>query len=279
MNLSHPSAETYVPDERPLPEALARTTHLGIGAHPDDLEFMTWHAILQCFQVPDRAFTGVTVTDGRGSSRVQEYAGYSDEQMRAVRLKEQKRAAMTGDYAALICLDYTSAELRQPDHQLVPDLVAIIEACRPLEIYTHNLADKHDTHICVVLAVLRALRLCQHRPERLYGCEVWRGLDWMVDADKAIFDVSAHENLTMALMGVYDSQIAGGKRYDLATQGRKRSNATYHNSHASDRATCLEFAMDMGAFLENPDLDPVEYVTAYLQRFRADVEDRLRRLS
>lgn len=275
MHLSHPGAEIYVPDNRPAPEALARTTHLGIGAHPDDLEFMTWHAILECFQVPERAFTGVTVTDGRGSSRVQEYAEYSDEQMRSVRLKEQKRAAMTGDYAALICLDYTSAELREPGNKLAADLARIMDACRPSEIYTHNLADKHDTHICVVLAVLKALQQCQHRPEKLYGCEVWRGLDWMVDADKVVFDVSAHENLTMALMGVYDSQIAGGKRYDLATQGRKRANATYHNSHAADRASCVEFAMDMSAFLHEPHLDPIEYVTTYLERFRRDVEERL----
>lgn len=278
MKLSHPHAEIFVPDNRALPEALARTTHLGIGAHPDDLEFMTWHAILQCFQVPDRAFTGITVTDGRGSARVQEYAGYSDEEMRAVRLKEQKRAAMTGDYAALVCLDYTSAELRGPS-SLADDLARLLEATRPREVYTHNLADKHDTHICVALAVLEGLRRSSHRPEKLYGCEVWRGLDWMLDEDKVAFDVSAHENLTMALMGVYDSQIAGGKRYDLATQGRKRSNATYHQSHAADRATCLEFAMDMSDFLEHPELDPVVYVTGYLDRFREDVRERLRRLS
>lgn len=279
LKLSHPGAETYIPDNQPLPGALERTTHLGIGAHPDDLEFMTWHAILECFQIPDRAFSGVTVTDGRGSSRTHEYAGYSDDEMRAVRLKEQKVAAFTGNYAALVCLDYTSAELKNPENTLKDDLVAIIEATRPREIYTHNLADKHDTHVCVVLAVLRALKQTRHRPEKLYGCEVWRGLDWMVDADKTVFDVSAHENLTMALMGVYDSQIAGGKRYDLATQGRKRANATYHNSHASDKATCLEFAMDMSAFLANPELDPVAFVGEYLERFRADVEQRLRRFS
>ncbi|MCE7874104.1 PIG-L family deacetylase [bacterium CPR1] len=279
MKLSHPSAELYIPDGRPPAQAYARTTHLGIGAHPDDLEFMTWWAILRCFQSLERGFTGVTVTDGRGSSRVDEYAGYSDDEMRSVRLKEQKRAAMIGDYAALVCLDYSSAEVRSRESRLVEDLIEILEATRPREVYTHNLADKHETHVAVTLAVIQALRSCRHRPDKVYGCEVWRCLDWMLDTDKVVFDVSAHENLTMSLMGVYDSQIAGGKRYDLATQGRKRANATYHMSHAADRASCLELAMDMTALLEDPSLDPAAFVLAHVDRFRQDVELRIGRLS
>ncbi len=39
------------------------------------------------------------------------------------------------------------------------------------------------------------------------------------DEDKVAFDLSAQENLQMALLGVFDSQISGGKRYDLATMG------------------------------------------------------------
>ena len=35
-----------------------------------------------------------------------------------------------------------------------------------------------------------------------------------------------------ALIGVFDSQIAGGKRHDLAVLGRRRANATYNASHA-----------------------------------------------
>jgi LmbE family N-acetylglucosaminyl deacetylase len=51
-------------------EALARITHLGIGAHQDDLEFMAFHGILACFRMrDDRWFGGVTCTNGAGSSR------------------------------------------------------------------------------------------------------------------------------------------------------------------------------------------------------------------
>ncbi len=67
-------------------------------------------------------------------------------------------------------------------------------------------------------------------PQRLVGCEVWRALDWMVDSDKVMMNLSAHENLQFALLGVFDSQIAGGKRYDLASMGRRRANATYFES-------------------------------------------------
>jgi hypothetical protein len=77
-----------------------------------------------------------------------------------------------------------------------------VEAARPQVIYTHNLADKHDTHVAVVLRTLQALRELprEARPEHVYGCEVWRDLDWLSDADKVVFDVQAHENLAMSLV-------------------------------------------------------------------------------
>ena len=58
-------------------------------------------------------------------------------------------------------------------------------------------------------------------------------------------NVSDHENLQFALLGVFDSQIAGGKRYDLASMGRRRANATYFESHGVDATTGLSYAMDM----------------------------------
>ena len=90
--------------------------------------------------------------------------------------------------------------------------------------------------------MIAAIRRCPpaERPEKLYGCEVWRDLDWLTDEDKVVFDVSAHENLQAALLGVFDSQICGGKRYDLATLGRRRAHATYFASHGTDDATGLE---------------------------------------
>ncbi|MBI1841842.1 MAG: PIG-L family deacetylase [Verrucomicrobia bacterium] len=280
MKLSQPSAEVFVPDAAPLASALPRTTHLAVGAHQDDLEFMAMHGILECYQRGDQWFTGVTVTDGRGSSRIHEYAGYTDDQMQAVRHQEQRKAAFLGEYAAMFQLAFPSSAVKAVRPQpVIDDLKRILEATRPRIVYTHNLADKHDTHIGVVMAVIEALRElpAEGHPQKLYGCEVWRNLDWMVDDDKVLLDASPRENLSNALMGVFDSQISGGKRYDLATVGRKRANATYLASHHSDQATLLEYAMDLTPLIRDPGLDPVAFVEGHLQRFVQDVRDRLRK--
>ena len=114
---------------------------------------------------------------------------------------------------------------------------------------------------------------------KYYGCEVWRDLDWMLDDEKVIFDVSAHENLKAALLGVFDSQIAGGKRYDAATAGRRLANATFSASHAVDTATSLAYAMDLTPLVENPELDMAEYAVSYLDHLRADIVAKINRVS
>ncbi len=280
MKLVQPTAEVFIPDGLPLPEALTRTTHLAIGAHQDDLEFMALHGILECYQNPAKWFTGVTVTDGRGSSRANEYTDYSDDQMQQVRRQEQKKAAYVGEYAAAFLLDHPSSVVKRPGApELVAELKQIINVCSPGIVYTHNLADKHDTHIGVAVAVVQALRELPEsaRPKALYGCEVWRNLDWLGDDEKVAFDVSGRENVTMALMGVFDSQISGGKRYDLATAGRKRANATYFASHATDRARMLEYAMDLTPLIRDPALDIQGFIQGFIERFARDVKARLAR--
>lgn len=268
----------FVPDGLPAEAALARTTHMGIGAHPDDLEFMTWHGILECLHREDRWFTGVTVSDGRGSSRTHEYARFSDDEMVRIRTREQQHAAVIGGYAAMACMMYSSQELKHDGRpRLVDELVDLLRSCRPQVIYTHNLCDRHDSHIAVVTALVQALRRLppEEHPGEFWGCEVWRSLDWLLDEDRKAFDVSAHENLTMAMMGVYDSQIAGGKRYDLATAGRRRANATYHDPYTPDRVTMLEYAMDLMPLLRDPSLRPTDYALGLVDRFREDVRTRL----
>ncbi len=278
MNFKRSSAEIYVPDGLPVAEALARTTHMGIGAHQDDLEIMAIDGILACYQQPNRWFTGVVVTNGAGSSRTGLYANYTDEDMCRVRIREQKKAAMLGDYAAQALLDYPSSAVKSAANtDPVDDLEALLLAARPQVVYTHNLADKHTTHIGVAVKVIAALRRlpAEARPQHVYGCEVWRDLDWMVDSDKVAFNVSQQESLQMALVGVFDSQITGGKRYDLATMGRRRAHATYHESHASDITTGMVFAMDLTPLVHDASLDIQAYVRSYIDRFAQDVQDRI----
>lgn len=274
MHLHRASAEIFIPDGLPAPQALARTSHLAVAAHHDDLEIMAVEPIIQCFQQPERWFTGIVVSDGRGSPRADLYQNTSDEDMRAARIKEQKKASVVGEYAAQVFLDYSSEAIKDgKNQQPVDDLVELLGAARPQSVYTHNLADRHPTHVGVVLRVIAAIRRLPQadRPARLYGCEVWRDLDWMADGDKISFDLSQHENIQMALLGVFDSQIAGGKRYDLATMGRRRANATYSASHGVDTTSGLAYAMDLTPLIIDPTQDVATFIQSYIDRFSADV--------
>jgi LmbE family N-acetylglucosaminyl deacetylase len=281
MKFTLDSAELFVPDGTPMPGALERTTHMAVGAHQDDLEIMAAAGILDCFQRDDKWFAGVVVTNGSGSPRDDLYKDHSDEQMRVVRRKEQKKAAVVGEYSALALLDHPSGSIKNSaDQAPVNDLVDLLKAARPEIVYTHNLADKHDTHVGVAIKVIAALRSLPKpdRPHRLYGCEVWRDLDWMTDADKAPFNCSGHENVQAALLGVFDSQIAGGKRYDLATMGRRKAHATYFASHGTDETTGLNFAMDLTPLIEDDNLDPAEFLLGFIARFRDEVAGRIEKL-
>jgi len=276
------TAEVYVPDNLPLEQALSRTTHLCFSAHQDDIEIMAAQPIVECFQQADKWFTGVVVTDGRGSPRNGLYEKYSDDEMRLVRFKEQRKAAIVGEFAAQVMLDFPSKVVKDAErNEPVEDILAILRATKPKFVYTHNLADKHDTHVGVALRVIEALRRLNQaeRPENIFGCEVWRGLDWMVDSDKVIMDLSAHENLQFALLGVFDSQIAGGKRYDLASMGRRRANATYFESHGVDDTTGLSYAMDMTPLMNDASLTPAEFAQGFVQRLSLDIQERVNRMS
>lgn len=278
MQFKLASAQVFVPDGLPVEQALARTTHLAVAAHQDDIEIMAMDGVLQCYQRDDRWLTGVTVTDGAGSSRTGLYADYTDEQMRLVRIREQKKAAFVGEYAAQVFLNYPSSAVKDgANTDPVDDLVALLRATRPQVVYTHNLADKHATHVGVVTKVIAALRRlpANERPQRVYGCEVWRDLDWLLDADKVAFNLSAQENLQATLVGLFDSQISGGKRYDLATMGRRRAHATYHASHEGDVTTGTNFAMDLTPLVADPSLDVVTYVLGFVERFAEDVRQRI----
>src|SRR6185436_2313393 len=249
--------------------------------HQDDIEVMAAQPIIECFQQKNQWFTGVIVTDGRGSPRNSLYQHYTDDEMRLVRFKEQRKAAIVGEFAVQIMLDIPSKVIKDTSrNEPVDDILTILRATKPRIIYTHNLADKHDTHVAVALRVIQALRKLDQaeRPERVVGCEVWRALDWMVDSDKVMMDLSTHENLQAALLGVFDSQIVGGKRYDLASLGRRRANATYFEAHGVDETTGLSYGMDMTPLMNDAKLQPAGFVGQFIQRFATDVQERVKRL-
>lgn len=281
MKLNLETAEIFVPDNLAAEAALARTTHMAIGAHQDDLEIMAFDGILKSFQQEEAWFCGVTMTNGSGSPRDDLYKDYTDAMMQDVRRKEQKKAALMGDYGAQVLLDYPSAAIKNGANRApVSDLITLLKAAHPHTVYTHNLADKHATHVAVTLRVIQAIRSLPpaERPRHLYGCEVWRDLDWLVDTDKVAFDLSAHENLQVALLGVFDSQVCGGKRYDLAAMGRRRANATFYASHSTDIATGMLFAMDLTPLVEDAARDIQAYVQELTTHFVQDIVGRITQL-
>jgi LmbE family N-acetylglucosaminyl deacetylase len=282
MELHNSEAEIFVPDGSSVEVALSRTTHVAVSAHQDDIEIMAYHGILECFNKPNKGFTGVTVTNGSGSPRDGLYGNYTDAEMQVVRRKEQKKAAWVGEYSAQVFLDYSSGAIKDPANaHVLEDLKRIVVACKPQVIYTHNLADKHDTHVATTLRVIRALRELppDSRPQHLFGCEVWRSLDWLNDEDKVVFNVEAHENLALSLLGVFDSQVAGGKRYDLATMGRRRANATYLASHGVDESSSLSFGIDLTPLVADERLGVREYLEGFIHRFAQEVANRIAKLS
>ncbi len=282
MKLTKDKAEILIPDGTDVATALAQTTHLGIGAHQDDLELMAQHGILECFGIADKWFTGVTCTDGSGSPRAGVYANYTDDQMASVRIEEQRTAARIGRYSAMIQLGYPSKDIKQTGNaEIQSDLSTILAATCPKTLYLHNPADKHATHIATVIHAIRAIRKLplDKRPDKIYGCEVWRSLDWVPDGIKVVLDVSGRDNLKAALAGVYDSQIAGGKRYDSASMGRSQANATYLNSHGVDKMESAVYAMDLTALIDNPSLSATDFTMDLIDQFRKDVIERIAALA
>jgi LmbE family N-acetylglucosaminyl deacetylase len=280
MKFSRPDADVFVPDGGDAAAALARVTHLGVGAHQDDIEIMAQAGIDECRAVPGLAFGGVVVTNGAGSPRTGRFAGLTEAQMPAVRRDEQREAARLGGYAVQLQLAFPSADVKAPGHAgVAADLAAVFGGCRPRVVYLHNPADKHDTHVAVFLRCLEALRSLprEKRPARVLGAEVWRGLDWLVDPDKVALDAGRNPELAARLLRVFASQVEGGKRYDDATLGRRAANATFHASHTVDGAKGVTWAMDLTPLVQDETLDPLAFTLACVDRLRADIAARLQR--
>ncbi|MGY8694502.1 MAG: PIG-L deacetylase family protein, partial [Verrucomicrobiia bacterium] len=137
--LAQPGADIWIRDDLSIDDALSRTTHLGIGAHQDDLEFMAYEGIAACYESKDQWFTGITVTDGRSSSRLGPYANYTDDDMCVVRREEQRKAAELGCYSAQFQLDYESKGVKvDACEAVVDDLVELMRKMKPTTVYLHQ---------------------------------------------------------------------------------------------------------------------------------------------
>ncbi len=282
MDIFFPNDSSLTSLQR-LPGELSAVTHLGIVAHQDDLEIMAFHGIAECYKRHDRWFAGIVCTHSTRSPREGIYASYSDEEIKKIRYQEQCAAALLGEYYFLAQLDYSSSLIARPgaehseDHQLSETIYQLLQKLQPNVIYTHHPLDKHPTHRAICYSAIEALRrLPQDRhPKQLLGGEVWRSLDWVHDNDKIMLDLSEHAPLLEKLLSIFQSQIAGGKRYDLATLGRYQANATFNLPERVDQASLLSYAIDLLPLLHQPDLTFEEFALGFVHRFAHQLKEEL----
>jgi LmbE family N-acetylglucosaminyl deacetylase len=267
-----------VPDAMPQSDGLSRTTHLAIGAHPDDVEIIGIEGISKCYQSETDWFTGIVVTNGAGSLRSGRYTSASDEEMIAVRQQEQSAAAEIGRYAAVVQMACESSQLQGDiNESVVAMLQNVLEQARPHTVYLHSPVDRHITHIGVCMHALEALRRLNEKdlPVRIWGVEVWRSMDWVDAGQRVLLDVSGGKELQGRLLGQYQSQLVKGKRYDIALAGRNIANATLASEDAIDTIESACFALDLNSLVGKNPISIGEYLEDLLGRFSNDLKTKL----
>lgn len=267
MKFHSPHADLFIPDNTDATQALTRCTHLSIGTHPDDIELLGMNGIQLCYQQPDKHFVGVVMTSGGGSPRSGEYANVTDDEMIAIRKQEQIDAAKIGHYSAQIQLGYPSSEIKTAANNAIADIKAILLATKPHTLYLHNPLDRHDSHRAALEVCINALRELDpaQRPDKIYGVEVWRSLDFLPTESRIALATDIVPEITEPLIKVFKSQVLGGKRYDLAFLGRTLSNATFAESHHVDQASALSNALDLKPLVDNKQLTQSEFAKSILQ--------------
>lgn len=248
-------------------------THIVFAAHQDDVEIMCGDGIVQCYDNGEKGLIAVIVSDGAGSPRNGRFADFTNDEMIKERRKEQIKAAEIGKYAKLIFLNYPSREINTNECNVACDVVEILKEFSPKVVYSHNPADKHRTHTNLLKCVLQGIRMLpmDKRPKKFYGCECWRDLDWLNDDEKVVFNLTGHKELLRKVLEVHKSQIEGGKRYDLATEGRRLANATFYRSHNVDIVNMASFGMDLTPLILNDEIDLKKFTIDKIERFKNDI--------
>lgn len=269
--------EEYPVDQETLTRILDKTTHLCICAHCDDVEIMAYHGINACFKNENSFFTAVIVTDGKGSDKSGIYSQLSDQEFINLRKSEQRKAAIIGEYNAVVFLDYSSSAVKKPHSaDIQRDILDILNLSKPKIIYTHSPFDFHATHVGVTCQLMEVLKHWDKAStiENIYGCEVWGSLDWLSDNRKVALDVSNNINIQKALVEVFDTQMSRGKAFDEATLGRRKANATFQKSHEKDSYIGVNYALDLIDIIKN-NLSIQDFVNIVTEEFRKDTLTRI----
>jgi len=277
LKLKNKNADIFIPDGSPPLSAIARTTHLCIGSHPDDLEIMAYAAIAECYESDENFFTGIVVSDGQGSVRSGKYTDFSSLEFSRIRQEEQKKAAEIGKYSAAVLLNYQSSDIKNCENlNLLNDLEKLILLTRPEVLLLHSPFDQHLSHIAVLKHSITVLKniLPQYKPRIILGCEVWGSLDWLPEKYKVAMNCEAYPELAKQLLKVFKSQIECGKQYDRAVLARRTANATFYNAYTEDKSSSLTFAADLSILLDNKDFSIKMYLSDVINLFGKEISAR-----
>ena len=72
--------------------------------------------------------------------------------------------------------------------------------------------------------------------------------------------------------------LAGGTSRTTKNFHPFGSNATFFDSHSIDASNKSCYNMDLTPLIQDPTLDITDYTLGYIDRFRADVESKLKRM-
>lgn len=265
------------PADFPGDSDLERTTHLAIGAHPDDNELMAHNGISECYRSPGLNFIGVVITDGGGGTRGAAYEGMSDEELATVRRAELIKAGNLGGFLALTTLEYSSDDLKHARMREVQSgLVSILHKARPRVVYIHNLLDDHDTHVAAAVVSIAALRELREVfvPEHVYGCEVSGSLDWF--PGKVRLDDSQYPDLARRILNIFESQTENGRSYPEAALARRRANAVFDRDNKKG-PRAITYAMELRQLVQDPGIPIDDFADAQISSYRSKKLHEIRR--
>ena len=206
------------------------------------------------------------------------YSEHTDKEMLEARNQEQIRASQIGEYEKLIMLKHNHLDIENDDKDnVVKDLQKIILEVQPDVIYTHNIFDKSKTHSKTCKKVVEAILGLpeESRPRLLYGCEIFRSLDWLPDKYKVVFDLSDNKELQARLIGVYDTRMEQSKNYNKAVVGRKLAHATFGISNDNvDEEKMLWYGINLTPVIQKG-IELKEYCTKILNEYNKEMLENI----